>query len=351
MWWPTCSVRQAVAVLVWRSIGWLATSCYPVPKTLEGLLVLRPAKREELQTRPPKYLLDELARLDALEKSSLPDLLAYISSLHLDIPDVVQDILAADAVDKEQRLVSAMRAAQRVTPIPEPLPETSQTAAETESSLVSPQPPNPAHVVPGLGKRVCEPPPEAPPLANKRYRLTKKTGPQSKTGRCEPPPTTPTLAIAVAGAATAMAAAVASSTSASDSSKNTAKRAADAAEVRAAARPKHQNEDASNISATELVSSDAADLPTVPGHAPLPPVQCDPPPVLPERGICSTCLDSLQADTALQDKEQSSSGSSNRFCPDMFPAPEASRTPSETRREHLTFPSILYAKSARLWTS
>ena len=149
------------------------------------------------------------------------------------------------------------------------LPETSQTAAETESSLVSPQPTNPAHVVPGLGKRVCEPPPEAPPLARKRYRLTKKTGPHSKTGRCEPPPTTPTFALAVAGAATAMAAAVAPSTSASDSSKNTAKRAAGAAEVRAAARPKHQNE----------------------------------------------------------------------------------RSIREPRRDNLTFPCILYARSARLWTS
>ena len=245
------------------------------------------------------------------------------SSLHLDIPDVVQDILAADAVDKEQCLVSAMRPAQRVTSIPEPLPETSQTAAETESSLVSPQPTNPAHVVPGLGKRVCEPPPEAPPLARKRYRLTKKTGPHSKTGRCEPPPTTPTFALAVAGAATAMAAAVAPSTSASDSSKNTAKRAADAAEVCAAARPKRQDEHASKTSAAELFSSDAAALPTVPGHASSASVQCDPPPVLPERGICSTCLDSLQADTAPQDKEQSSSRSSNRFCQYIFPTPEA----------------------------
>ena len=303
---------------------WLA--CYAMlsrAKTLEGLLVLRPAKREELQTRPPKYLLDELARLDVLEKRSLPELLDYISSLHLDIPDVVQDILAADAVDKEQCLVSAMRPAQRVTSIPEPLPETSQTAAETESSLVSPQPTNPAHVVPGLGKRVCEPPPEAPPLARKRYRLTKKTGPHSKTGRCEPPPTTPTFALAVAGAATAMAAAVAPSTSASDSSKNTAKRAADAAEVCAAARPKRQDEHASKTSAAELFSSDAAALPTVPGHASSASVQCDPPPVLPERGICSTCLDSLQADTAPQDKEQSSSRSSNRFCQYIFPTPEA----------------------------
>ena len=118
-------------------------------KTLEGLLVLRPAKREELQTRPPKYLLDELARLEALEKSSLPELLNYITSLQIDIPEIVQNTLAADAVDNEQCLVSAKRAAQRVS-----------GSGSTNS----------AHIVPASRKRVGEPPPTEQPLKIKRYR-------------------------------------------------------------------------------------------------------------------------------------------------------------------------------------
>ena len=45
---------------------------------VDGFLVLRPASRKELETRPPQYLLDELRRLEELEEKSLPKLLKYI---------------------------------------------------------------------------------------------------------------------------------------------------------------------------------------------------------------------------------------------------------------------------------
>ena len=57
---------------------WLA--CYVVISRavdVHGFLVLRPATRKELETRPPQYLLDELKRLEQLEDASLPTLLKY----------------------------------------------------------------------------------------------------------------------------------------------------------------------------------------------------------------------------------------------------------------------------------
>ena len=54
---------------------WLA--CYVMlsrAKSLSGLLILRPATRQELCNRPPQYLLDELDRLSRLEKNSFREL-------------------------------------------------------------------------------------------------------------------------------------------------------------------------------------------------------------------------------------------------------------------------------------
>ena len=49
--------------------------------TLEGFLVSRPADRKELSHVPPKYLVDEIDRLLALEKESTDRLWEYLQTL------------------------------------------------------------------------------------------------------------------------------------------------------------------------------------------------------------------------------------------------------------------------------
>ena len=178
---------------------WLA--CYVMlsrATSLDGLLILRPAKREELETRPPQYLLDELERLAALETSSMPELLDYIFSLSLDIPEVIREVLAPDAVDKEQRIVSATRAALRATEFKGPAhvvpgDESSNAslggnAVHLETTSVHRPVPN---ALPGVKKRGHEPAPDEQPPGAKRYRLTKKTAQHRSSGCfCEPPEST-----------------------------------------------------------------------------------------------------------------------------------------------------------------
>ena len=55
---------------------WLA--CYVMlsrARSLDGLLILRPATKKELSSRPPKYMLDELDRLEKLEDMSTQELI------------------------------------------------------------------------------------------------------------------------------------------------------------------------------------------------------------------------------------------------------------------------------------
>ena len=62
-----------------KGTHWLA--CYVMlsrARTLDGLLVLRPATRPELSARPPQYLLTELDRLAKLEAESHEELTNYI---------------------------------------------------------------------------------------------------------------------------------------------------------------------------------------------------------------------------------------------------------------------------------
>ena len=67
-------------------------------ESLDGFLLARPATRDELCTRPPKYLLDELARLEKLEETSLPELLKYIDSLPFPTPTKIRDLFDKDLV-------------------------------------------------------------------------------------------------------------------------------------------------------------------------------------------------------------------------------------------------------------
>ena len=77
--------------------------------SLEGLLILRAASREELSTRPPRYLLEELERLERLETASLPELLRYIDSLPCGVPSDIARVLTADAALDEARRVASAR--------------------------------------------------------------------------------------------------------------------------------------------------------------------------------------------------------------------------------------------------
>ena len=89
---------------------WLA--CYVMISRaidVDGFLVLRPATRKEVETRPPQYLLDELRRLEELEEQSLPRLLEYIQNLPTELPQIVQDVIAPDAVQKETMKVTSAR--------------------------------------------------------------------------------------------------------------------------------------------------------------------------------------------------------------------------------------------------
>ena len=53
------------------------------PRSLDGLLVLRHATRQELEQKPPQYLRDELERLERLEEDCFVDLLGRLTSMTL----------------------------------------------------------------------------------------------------------------------------------------------------------------------------------------------------------------------------------------------------------------------------
>jgi hypothetical protein len=90
---------------------WL--SCYVMlsrAKTLEGLLILRPALRHQLSRKPPQNLLDEMDRLQLLEHKTLDELVAYLNSLPISISDEVRtDVLAKNSVSRERKYVKEKR--------------------------------------------------------------------------------------------------------------------------------------------------------------------------------------------------------------------------------------------------
>ena len=87
---------------------WLA--CYVMlsrARSLEGLLVLRAARKEDLDRKPPKYLLDEIDRLLALEKQSTQDLSKYLHNLKGKVPGAILALFSSDAEEKECLQVQA----------------------------------------------------------------------------------------------------------------------------------------------------------------------------------------------------------------------------------------------------
>ena len=90
---------------------WLA--CYVMlsrARTVDGLLILRPAKRAELSRRPPSYLVREIDRLLDLEKGTTERLHAYISSLPRGlVPDAVLTLFVPNAEAKQLAHVESVR--------------------------------------------------------------------------------------------------------------------------------------------------------------------------------------------------------------------------------------------------
>ena len=96
---------------------WLA--CYVMlsrSRSIDGLLILRAAARDELSSRPPKELLDEIDRLLALEAKSHKELVAYMQSLDLILPGEILRILSDEAVTHEEKEVSSVRASSMKIP-------------------------------------------------------------------------------------------------------------------------------------------------------------------------------------------------------------------------------------------
>ena len=109
---------------------WLA--CYVMLSRASGIdnfLVLRPATRDELSSRPPQYLLDELDRLAKAEKTSFEELMAYIDALPLDVPSAIVDLMKPAADEAQVREVQAVRSKRSAV--------SAQRAADAGSKSVS----------------------------------------------------------------------------------------------------------------------------------------------------------------------------------------------------------------------
>ena len=77
--------------------------------SLEGLLLLRPPEKDDLNRKPPQYLVDEVDRLLGLEKSCTRRLAKEIRALKGKVPDKILALFSEDAEEIEQRQVQAIR--------------------------------------------------------------------------------------------------------------------------------------------------------------------------------------------------------------------------------------------------
>ena len=97
---------------------WLA--CYVMlsrATSIDGLLVLRPALREELSSPPPEYLIQEIERLQQVEATSTDTLWDHLrvtwQSAGRDVPAVVSQLFSSGIVEQETTRVQAARSRQR----------------------------------------------------------------------------------------------------------------------------------------------------------------------------------------------------------------------------------------------
>ena len=109
-----------------------------------GFLVLRPATRKELSSRPPKYLVDELGRLAKLETSSHQELVEYIASLPMEVPEMIHALLQPDAPHEQTQHVASARASNTAftsvaeTPMHEE-PATAPTTPQNQGKRATPE--------------------------------------------------------------------------------------------------------------------------------------------------------------------------------------------------------------------
>ena len=107
--------------------------CYDLPCTVfKGILILRPATRKELSSRPPQYLLDELHRLQSLERTSHKELERYITSLPTAIPANILQILRPEITTQQEQTVQAVRAMRK--------PEVAMPSRTNEPRLIHTEP-------------------------------------------------------------------------------------------------------------------------------------------------------------------------------------------------------------------
>jgi hypothetical protein len=95
---------------------WL--SCYVMisrARTLEGLLLLRLATREELNRGAPAYLLAEIDRLLALENESTKALEAYIRTLQCVVPPEILKLFVTEPVKPEEATAPLLGVRRRIT--------------------------------------------------------------------------------------------------------------------------------------------------------------------------------------------------------------------------------------------
>ena len=81
-------------------------------KSMDGFLAIRLPTRDEMNVRPPQYLLDECDRLLGLEQKSTTRLKDYISKLSCNIPAKVLAVFDGNAEEREMREVVEARARQ-----------------------------------------------------------------------------------------------------------------------------------------------------------------------------------------------------------------------------------------------
>ena len=93
---------------------WLA--CYVMlsrATSLEGVLILRPAARGDLSRPPPRFLVEEIDRLLAVERTSTKRLRDHLQQLHTNsvgvVPSEILDLLAPDAEEVERIAVAKHR--------------------------------------------------------------------------------------------------------------------------------------------------------------------------------------------------------------------------------------------------
>ena len=119
-----------------RETHWLA--CYVMlsrTRSIDGLLILRPAERTDLSRKPPQKLIDEIKRLEKLEISSTKRLWQHLQSLPWAIPDCVRALFTEVRSSRQPRQCSAASTQQ---PASSRAPDSAQSRTEQKRPMPEP---------------------------------------------------------------------------------------------------------------------------------------------------------------------------------------------------------------------